>query len=1542
MPSLFCGLRNFLAATTVAAGFGLTFLLGVGAGPAAALSTVPLGSGGLTASDLAAALAGPGVTVSNVTFTGAASQAARFSSDTQLGFDNGVVLGSGDAAALGPNSSTASSVNHSGAGDADLAAGNVDAAVLEFDFVPSTANVTMRWVFASDEFPATTPRDAFGIWVNGTRVSLLPSAAVATPALINTAFTFEGASAKHYLRDNDRTTTNCGSTFAACRFDLEADGVSVAFGISATVTAGATNHIKIAVADTVDGTVDSWVYVEAGSLRALESCGNGSDDDGDGRADATDPDCTTMSVTPIGTGGVTAQGLVDTLAGVGIGASSVTFTGNSAQGGRFSNDVVLGLGSGIILSTGNAANAAGPNDGDGITQDFAVNSGGGEYDRAILSFSFVPTTSRVIFRYVFGSEEYDEYASTQYNDRFSLKVNGVNRALLPDGTTAITINNVNGGNTNPADSTSPAAKLAVNPAFFRGNDSCGRPGGCAYNTELDGMTTVLTLEASVTPNVANTLSIEIADVADGRYDSWIALQSDSLVAVEVCANGVDDDGDTLIDSNDPDCNVCGDGLTRGEETCDDGNATNGDCCSASCQLEEAGSTCGNASGTDCNQPDTCDGAGTCLPNLRSPGFACTTDDNACSQDICDSLGSCTHATPESSEVLCRAAAGACDVAETCDGVGTSCPADALAAAGATCRDSAGTCDPAEMCTGTASTCPADARATAGTECRAVAGACDVAETCDGSSNTGCPVDGRATAGTECRASAGICDVAESCTGSSALGCPADALATAGTACRDSAGACDVAETCDGSASACPADALVPNGTQCRGSAGPCDPAETCNGSASGCPEDALATEGTECRAPGGACDVAETCNGSASGCPEDALATEGTECRGAAGACDVVETCNGSGNECPDDARSTAGTECRAAAGACDVAETCDGSGIACPADVLASAETECRGSAGACDVAEICDGSGTACPADAFVMAETECRASAGACDVAETCDGSAGACPVDDKAPSGTSCGDPTVTDCGAADLCDGAGACLSNHFSSGTACTDDSNACTTDLCDGAGSCSHDAGNAGAVCRAAAGECDAAETCDGVATTCPGNGGVTAGTACGDTDTSDCTAPDACDGSGICIANHMGFGTSCTADSDVCSADFCDGAGSCTHPPGNAGTPCRAATDACDAAETCTGLALGCPADKKAEAGTSCGDPGVTECGAADICDGNGGCGSENIPAGTACTADTNPCTADACDGAGSCGHAAGNAGTECRAAAGDCDAAETCDGASASCPADVVAAVETICRATAGDCDEAETCDGTSATCPPDVVVVAGTTCREPAGACDVMESCDGAGPTCPADVSAAAGTECRAAAGACDVSEACDGSAVACPVDDIIADFETCDDGDAATSFEYCEEGICSNGIVPIDLIKLFVWPTAGEGSIVKAKAGFVDRFVFDLSDGVIVRTRDGAGQTASMFFASSECELLSGNRIQCTRENASGIVSDRIRVSPRRGGENRMDLYLNSLDLDFPVAGPVTLDMELKGRRYGSQGVNCSGGEPPATRVTCKP
>ena len=103
--------------------------------------------------------------------------------------------------------------------------------------------------------------------------------------------------------------------------------------------------------------------------------------------------------------------------------------------------------------------------------------------------------------------------------------------------------------------------------------------------------------------------------------------------------------------------------------------------------------------------------------------------------------------------------GACDLPESCDGVGNDCPTDSVAGAFVVCRPSAGLCDLAESCDGVNDACPADAFAPPTTVCRASTGTCDIAETCTGTSTT-CPAD----TGQPDTDGDGVCDALDNCDG----------------------------------------------------------------------------------------------------------------------------------------------------------------------------------------------------------------------------------------------------------------------------------------------------------------------------------------------------------------------------------------------------------------------------------------------------------------------------------------------------------------------------------------------------------------------------------------------------------------------------------------------------------------------------------------------------------------------------------------------------------------------------------------------------------
>lgn len=208
-------------------------------------------------------------------------------------------------------------------------------------------------------------------------------------------------------------------------------------------------------------------------------------------------------------------------------------------------------------------------------------------------------------------------------------------------------------------------------------------------------------------------------------------------------------------------------------------------------------------------------------------------------------------------VVCRVAAGACDVAEFCDGTTKACPANAPAFEGQLCRSGEGPCDAEEYCDGTSFDCPVDALQLAGTSCRPAEGPCDAEDLCDGT--TPDCADLKLPRDTVCRPAAGECDVEDLCDGewNDCLDSMSDHV------CRPSTGACDPEERCSGFDPMCPEDVLAGPEVVCRESAGPCDLPEVCQGFSTTCGLDLFAEPGEVCEVGAG---LLGMCGGDAS-CP---------------------------------------------------------------------------------------------------------------------------------------------------------------------------------------------------------------------------------------------------------------------------------------------------------------------------------------------------------------------------------------------------------------------------------------------------------------------------------------------------------------------------------------------------------------------------------------------------------------------------------------------------------------------------------------------------
>ena len=163
-----------------------------------------------------------------------------------------------------------------------------------------------------------------------------------------------------------------------------------------------------------------------------------------------------LSVTTTGDSGT----LVDAILGTGaFNAQNISYTAGGVPhaSGTFSDGTTSGIGieSGIIMTTGNAADAPGPNTTDNtwiynnLPEDSDLEAFAGypnTYDATVLEFDFeVATTGTLSFNYIFASEEYNEWANSEYNDVFAFFLDETNIALIPGTDIPVAINTVNGG-----------------------------------------------------------------------------------------------------------------------------------------------------------------------------------------------------------------------------------------------------------------------------------------------------------------------------------------------------------------------------------------------------------------------------------------------------------------------------------------------------------------------------------------------------------------------------------------------------------------------------------------------------------------------------------------------------------------------------------------------------------------------------------------------------------------------------------------------------------------------------------------------------------------------------------------------------------------------------------------------------------------------------------------------------------------------------------------------------------------------------------------
>lgn len=223
--------------------------------------------------------------------------------------------------------------------------------------------------------------------------------------------------------------------------------------------------------------------------------------------------------------------------------SNITFSTGTNFGedngiGYFSNpDGGFPFEDGLLLTTGDASEAAGPNTNfvsSGTTawpgDPFLAGITGEDSNNAtIVEFDFVPLNDELSFDFIMASEEYDGNFECTFSDAFAFLLTDVlvgtttNLAVVPGTTDPILVTNIHPDNGNCP---------AVNEQYFGEYIPDNLP-----PISFDGRTTVFTAYSPVIIGRTYHIKLVIADARDSGWDSGVFLKAGSFDIGEVDLGG---------------------------------------------------------------------------------------------------------------------------------------------------------------------------------------------------------------------------------------------------------------------------------------------------------------------------------------------------------------------------------------------------------------------------------------------------------------------------------------------------------------------------------------------------------------------------------------------------------------------------------------------------------------------------------------------------------------------------------------------------------------------------------------------------------------------------------------------------------------------------------------------------------------------------------------------------------------------------------------------------------------------------------------------
>lgn len=263
---------------------------------------------------------------------------------------------------------------------------------------------------------------------------------------------------------------------------------------------------------------------------------------------------------------LTPTEMVQNLVGPGIEIFNVTATAADDSYGYYtSTGTEIGNSEGLLLTTGRAINALGPNDETGLPNisgstclncDLydngfmgsplltSANGGLTTWDACMIEFDIVPQGDSIRFNFTFASEEYLEWVGSSFNDVFGFFISGpgvgtdVNIALIPGTAEPVAINSVN--------------NIDNTQYFFNNQNPLGQ------NIQYDGFTIGLRAEiGNIQACGLYHLKLVIADGSDRLYDSAVfinRIESNPLTVTTSTEGGTDfmiegcNDGTVLFQS----------------------------------------------------------------------------------------------------------------------------------------------------------------------------------------------------------------------------------------------------------------------------------------------------------------------------------------------------------------------------------------------------------------------------------------------------------------------------------------------------------------------------------------------------------------------------------------------------------------------------------------------------------------------------------------------------------------------------------------------------------------------------------------------------------------------------------------------------------------------------------------------------------------------------------------------------------------------------------------------------------------------------------